>query len=255
MARLTGKVVMITGAAAGIGRCAAERFAAEGASVAVCDIDEANGVRSAAAAHAAGVSVGGQATFVPTDITEEDSVRNAVECTVNHFGALHVLYNNAGGSSLHDGPVTEAPLEEFWRVMRLDVFGTFLCSRFAIPHIIEAGGGSVINTTSNVALMAIPGRDCYTAAKGAVASMTRSMAAEYAPYGIRVNAIAPSATRTERVAAMAAREPVIEKQVEDHLLGWCEPEHIAYMALYLASDESAVTTGQVLAVDSGITIV
>ncbi len=157
---------------------------------------------------------------------------------------------------MKDGPVTEAPIEEFWRVITLDLFGTFLLSRHGIPAIIDAGGGSVINMASNVALMAVPGRDCYTAAKeGGIASMTRSMAAEYAPYKIRVNAIAPSATRTERVAAMAAQEPNIERLVEGHLLGWCQPEHIAYMALYLASDESAVTTGQVIPVDSGITIV
>ena len=134
-------------------------------------------------------------------------------------------------------------------------FGTFLCSKIGIPEIIKAGGGSVINMSSNVALMALPGRDCYTAAKGAIASMTRSMAAEYAPYKIRVNAIAPSVTLSDRVKRLLEQSPEIEKIAESHLLGLGLPIHIADMAVYLASDESEITTGQVLSVDSGATIV
>ncbi len=109
--------------------------------------------------------------------------------------------------------------------------------------------------SSNVALMALPGRDCYTAAKGAIASMTRSMAAEYAPYKIRVNAIAPSVTLSDRVKRLLEQSPEIEKIAESHLLGLGLPIHIADMAVYLASDESEITTGQVLSVDSGATIV
>jgi NAD(P)-dependent dehydrogenase (short-subunit alcohol dehydrogenase family) len=249
--RLDGKSAFITGSGSGIGRAAACLFSEQGAKVAVCDIDKAAGEQTVRMVREAG----GTAVFVPADITQEYAVRDAVEAAVAAHGHLDILYNNAGGSTLNDGPVTEAPIEEFWRAISVDLFGTFLVSRFGIPHLINAGGGSVINTASNVALMALPGRDCYTAAKGGVASMTRSMAAEYAEHRIRVNAIAPSATRTDRVAAMAQADAVINSQVKDnHLLGWCEPEHIAYMALYLASDESAVTTGQVLAVDSGITI-
>ncbi len=255
MGRLAGKVALISGAATGIGRSAATIFATEGAHVVIADVDVENGRVCAEQARAAGQTVGGDALFIETDVTDEKSVRAAVAQCVGHYGKLNVLYNNAGGSTMNDGPVTEAPIEEFWRVITLDLFGTFLMSRYAIPEIIKAGGGSVINTSSNVALMALPGRDCYTAAKGGVASLTRSMAAEYAPHKIRVNAIAPAATKTDRVAALAAREPNIERMVARHLLGWCAPEHIAYMALYLASDESAVTTGQILPVDSGVTIV
>ncbi len=119
----------------------------------------------------------------------------------------------------------------------------------------EGTGGSVINMSSNVALMALPGRDCYTAAKGAIASMTRSMAAEYAVYKIRVNAIAPSVTLSDRVKRLLQQSPEIEKIAESHLLGLGLPIHIANMAVYLASDESEITTGQVLSVDSGATIV
>jgi NAD(P)-dependent dehydrogenase (short-subunit alcohol dehydrogenase family) len=151
--------------------------------------------------------------------------------------------------------VTTAPIEEFWRCIKLDLFGTFLCSKFGIPEIIRSGGGSVINMTSNVALMALPGRDCYTAAKGGVASMTRSMAAEYASEKIRVNAIAPSTTLSDRVKKLLEASPEIKAVSETHLLGLGLPIHIAEMAVYLASDESAITTGQVLPVDSGVTIV
>ncbi|MDA9296073.1 SDR family oxidoreductase, partial [Burkholderiales bacterium] len=193
--------------------------------------------------------------FIYTDVSDEKSVRNVIDQTVQKYGKLNILHNNAGGSTLDDGPVTTAPIEEFWRCIKLDLFGTFLCSKFGIPEIIRAGGGSVINMTSNVALMALPGRDCYTAAKGGVASMTRSMAAEYASEKIRVNAIAPSTTLSDRVKKLLEASPEIKAVSETHLLGLGLPIHIAEMAVYLASDESAITTGQVLPVDSGVTIV
>ena len=155
---------------------------------------------------------------------------------------------------MQDGPVTEAPVEEFWRCIKLDLFGTFLCSKYAIPEIAKSGGGSVINMSSNVALMALPGRDCYTAAKGAIASMTRSMAAEYAPDKIRVNAIAPSVTLSKRVKKLLDNSPEIETISKKHLLGLGQPIHVADLAVYLASDESSITTGQIIQVDSGATI-
>ena len=252
MGRLNGKVAFITGAGSGIGRAAAILFAGEGAAVAVADIDAEGGNETVQQI----TDAQGQALFVETDVTNSDSVAAAVDDTVRQFGKLNVLYNNAGGSTLQDGPVTDVGEDEFWRVIKVDLYGTFLGCRHGIPKLIEAGGGSVINTASNVALMAVPGRDCYTAAKGGVAAMTRSMAAEYASHNIRVNAVAPAATKTERVEKLAAANPAIDKLVnEGQLLGWCQPIDIANMALYLASDESAVTTGQVLPVDSGATII
>jgi len=254
MGRLAGKVAFITGGDGGIGRATAERFAEEGAQVVVADIDAASGEAAAASARVRAAHSGGDAHFLHCDVTERRRVEAAIAQTVARYGRLHILHNNAGGSTLQDGPVTEAPEEEFWRVIKLDLFGTFLCSKIGIHEIVKAGGGAVINMTSNVALMALPGRDCYTAAKGGVASMTRSMAVEYAPYKIRVNAIAPSVTLTERVKRLLAGNKDIEKMASNHLLGLGQPIHIADMAVYLASDEAAITTGQILSVDSGVTI-
>jgi NAD(P)-dependent dehydrogenase (short-subunit alcohol dehydrogenase family) len=254
MARLVGKVAFITGGGGGIGRATAERFAQEGAKVVVADIDLEAGEAAAQSARGLAANSGGDCQFVNCDVTERASVERAVAETVARYGKLDILHNNAGGSTLEDGPVTEVPEQEFWRAIKLDLFGTFLCSKIAIPHIIKAGGGSVINMASNVALMALPGRDCYTAAKGGVASMTRSMAVEYAPHKIRVNAIAPSVTLTERVKRLLAGNANVSKLASSHLLGMGQPIHVANMAVYLASDESEITTGQILSVDSGVTI-
>src|ERR1700730_13918464 len=137
---------------------------------------------------------------------------------------------------------------------KLDLYGTFLGGRFGIPELIKAGGGSVINMSSNGALMGVAGRDCYTAAKGGIAAITRSLAVAYAAQRVRVNAIAPSATMTERVKKLIAGNAALTRLADSHLLGLIEPDDIANTALYLASDESRVVTGQILPVDSGVTI-
>lgn len=247
MNRLEGKVALITGAGAGIGRATACLFAREGARVVVADIDTSAGEETA---HLAGHG----AIAVRTDVTEEDSVRACVNQAVGHFGRLDVLHNNAGGSTSRDGTVVEAPLDEFWRVIKLDLYGTFLCCRHGIPALIAAGGGAVINMTSNLAAMGIQGRDCYTAAKGGVAALTRSLAVEFAAQRVRVNAIAPSVTLSERLKKLMAGNAAIDKLAQAHLLGLMEPQDIAGAALYLASDEARRVTGHILAVDSGVTI-
>ena len=249
MARLQGKVAVVTGAGTGIGRATARLFAGEGAKVVVAELDPQAVEQTA---HLI-VQAGGDAIAVRTDVTEPDSMQAAVDAAVQQYGGLHILHNNAGGSTARDSDVTDAPLEEFWRVIKLDLFGTFLGCRFGIPAIMRSGGGSVINMSSNVALMGVPGRDCYTAAKGAVASMTRSMAVEFAPK-VRVNAIAPSATMTDRVKKLVAGNTALDKLANSHLLGLIEPEDIASMALFLASDESSKVTGHIYPVDSGVII-
>lgn len=251
MGRLDDKVVVITGAGAGIGRTAAGLFAAEGARVAILEIDESSGAETERIVRDAG----NEASFVHTDVRESESVSAAIAATVERYGRIDVLYNNAGGSTTEDAGVMDAPVEEFWRVIKLDLWGTFLVCKHGIPALIENGGGAIVNTASNLALMGIRGRDCYSAAKGGVAAMTRSMAVEYAPHNIRVNAVAPGVTRTERVIKLAKANEHIDALVrEGQLLGWCEPIDIARMALYLASDESVSTTGQVMLVDGGATI-
>src|SRR5690242_11343523 len=247
MSRLEGKVALITGAGTGIGRATAVLFAREGARVAIAEIDAAAGEESA---HLAGNG----AIAIPADVTEPDSIARAIKIAADHFGRLDVLHNNAGGSTALDDTAVAAPLDEFWRAIKLDLFGTFLGCRFGIPELVKAGGGSVINMSSNVALMGVPGRDCYTAAKGGIAAITRSLAVAYAPQRVRVNAIAPSATMTQRVKRLVAGNTALTKLADSHLLGLIEPDDIAQMALYLASDESRMVTGQVLPVDSGATI-
>jgi NAD(P)-dependent dehydrogenase (short-subunit alcohol dehydrogenase family) len=247
MPRLAGKVAFITGGATGIGRATAILFAREGARVAIADIDVPAGEETAHLASNGSI-------LVRTDVTDPDSLQSAIRATVDKFGRLDVLHNNAGGSTAADDTAVNATLDEFWRAIKLDLYGTFLGCRFGIPELIKAGGGSVINMSSNVALMGVPGRDCYTAAKGGIAAITRSLAVAYAAQKVRVNAIAPSATMTDRVRRLVAGNAALTKLADSHLLGLIEPEDIANMALYLASDESRIVTGQVLPVDSGVTI-
>jgi NAD(P)-dependent dehydrogenase (short-subunit alcohol dehydrogenase family) len=219
----------------------------QGAGVAIAEI---NAIAGEETAHLAGNG----AMAIQADVTEPDSLERAIRATVDKFGRLDVLHNNAGGSTAADNTAVEAPLDEFWRAIKLDLYGTFLGCRFGIPAIIRSGGGSVINMSSNVALMGVPGRDCYTAAKGGIAAITRSLAVAYAAHKVRVNAIAPSATMTDRVKRLVAGNTALQKLADSHLLGLIEPDDIAHAALYLASDESRLVTGQVLPVDSGVTI-
>lgn len=247
MGRLDGKVAFITGSGSGIGRAGAVLFAREGAQVVVADISREGGERTVAMVR----DLGGDAIFVHTDVTEPPSVERAIAATVAAYGKLNIIYNDAGGSTAQDGPVTKVAIEEFWRTIKLDLFGTFLCCKYGIPELIKAGGGAVINTTSVVALVGVPGRDAYTAAKGGVLALTRSLAATYAKDKIRVNAIAPGAILTERVRKFIADDPRVSNMLDRHLLGMGEPNDIANMALFLASDEARIVTGAIYPVDSG----
>jgi len=246
--RLAGKVAFVTGGTGGIGEVACNAFAREGARVAVAGRRTAEGERVAAEIRAAG----GEALFVQTDVTKEASVDAALAATVAAFGRLDVLYNNAGGSSPKDGRVTETPSEVFWKTIELDLFGTWLCCHFGIPHLIAAGGGSVINSASIMGAMGVPRRDAYSAAKGGVIALTRGMAVEYAADNVRVNVLVPGAVGTERVKRFFETEPHLEAQRRAYLLGLSEPMDVANAAIFLASDESRRTTGQMLGVDSGI---
>lgn len=244
--RMEGKVALITGAGGGIGRSVAEMYAAEGAAVIVSEINEAMGEETAAAIQAAG----GKAIFCKTDVTEPDSVAAAVAAGVKEFGVINVLYNNAGGANQNDSTVLGVTFDHFWRTMKVDLFGTFLCCRLVIPEMQKAGGGSIINTSSLTAFLGRPNRTAYTAAKGGIVAMTRSMAVEYADDKIRVNVIAPTRTLTDRIKQKNIDQPERAAFGDSIIMGPAEPIDIAYAAVYLGSDESRVMSGQTIMVHS-----
>ncbi|MEL6962495.1 MAG: SDR family NAD(P)-dependent oxidoreductase [Pseudomonadota bacterium] len=244
MARLEGKVAIVTGGGAGIGRAACSLFATEGAKVVVVDrcaetaAETADDIRNR----------GGMAKSFQVDVAEPNDVEHLVAAVLAGFGHIDVLYNNAGGATAMDGKVTEVPLDEFWRTISVDLFGTFLACRFVIPHMAKQGGGSIINTTSIRAMVGTAGADAYTSAKGGVLTLTKALALQWADKGIRVNAIAPGVILSERVRTMLSDDdPILKKS----LLGPSDPVDVAEMALFLASDAARRVTGAILPMDSG----
>ena len=248
MGRLKGKRVLITGSANGIGRAAARLFAAEGAQLTLCDRDHPHNEEVAHEINRAG----GRVQAIQTDVGEPDDMQNAVNAAVDTYGGLDVLYNNAGGATKQDGAITEIELDEFWRTIRVDLFGTVLGCRFAIPHLVSAGGGAIINTTSIRAMTGTEGADAYTSAKGGIITLTRALALQWAKAGIRVNAIAPGVILTDRVRTMLRDDDPVRVKTP---LGPSEPEDVAPLALYLASNESRQMTGMILPLDGGASAV
>lgn len=251
MGRLDGKVAVITGAGSGIARAAASIFTREGAQVVVAEINPELGA-------AAALEAGNNALFVPTDVTDEDSVKDTMARAVEHFGGLHILFNCAGGSVIEDARVTDVDMEVWNRTIPLDLKGPFLCSRFGIPHLIASGGGSVVNVSSVVALRGNHPAHVYSAAKGGLISFTRSLAGAYADEGVRANVICPGLIKTDRVKARyVARKPSEDRKgtvgtFESYPFGVGEPEDIANIALFLVSDESRMVNGAVIPAEGGI---
>ncbi len=250
MKRLQHKIAIITGAAAGIGRASALLFADEGAAVGLVDIDAEGGAATAEEIRTGG----GSARFIAADVADPAAMENAIGTLAEEFGGLDILYNNAGGATPLDGYTIEMDLAEFDRAIGLNLFGPFVGCRYAVPFMIERGGGSIINTASIRSMIATAGADAYTAAKGGIVTLTRALALQLGPHNIRVNAIAPGAVLTERVRALMAAgndSGPDEAMARRHILGLGEPEHVASVALFFASEDSRWVTGQILPVDGG----
>ena len=254
MGRLTGKIVIITGAANGLGEAIATRMAEEGAGVAVLDRDKDGGAKVADKL----TSTGGQASFFACDVTREDEVSSTIAAIARQFGRVDILVNNAGIEGANK-PTHELTLKEWDQVMTLNVAGVFLCTKHTIPHLKQAGGGSIINISSIYGLVGGADLPPYHASKGAVRLMSKTDALIYAPDRIRVNSIHPGFIWTSMVhryvhdAGLDQEEARVMLDALHPLGGTGEPDDIAWGAVYLASDQAKWVTGSELVIDGGYT--
>jgi NAD(P)-dependent dehydrogenase (short-subunit alcohol dehydrogenase family) len=250
--RLKDKVCVITGGGSGMGATAALMFSKEGAKVVVADVVEEAGSKTVQDIQAQG----GQAIFVQADVSREADCKKIMEEGAKAFGGLDVLYNNAGIFPSEDGSVTDITDSVWQKVLGVNLQGLANCCKHGIPHLIKRGGGSVINTASFVALVgcSVP-QDAYTASKGAVIALTKSLAVQFGPKHVRSNAICPGPIETPLLTKWLLANPVERNKrlVRIPMGRFGKAEDIAYLALYLASDESAWTNGAAIVVDGGIT--
>ena len=248
---LKGKVALITGGAAGIGKATALLFAQEGAAVAIVDQDQLNG-------HAVAQTImnqGGKALFSRGDVSQAADCKNAVEKTVQEFGGIHILFNNAG--MIRRTTVLDTSEEDWNRVIAVNLNSVFLFSKYSLPYMIEAGGGVIINTGSGWGLVGGSKAVSYCASKAAVVNLTRAMAIDHGEQNIRVNCICPGDTETallrgeSRELGLDHEQMVKESATGRPLKRIGHPEDIAHAALYLVSDYSSFVTGTTLVVDGG----
>ncbi len=251
--RLQDKVTIITGAGGGMGRVASQLFAGEGAKIVVAEFSEEAGEETVGLVRAGG----GEATYVKVDVSDEDDARRMVDHAVSTYGRLDVLYNNAGIMPEADHSVVDTDVATWDRVMAVNVRGVFLGCKFAIPAMQAVGGGSIINIASFVALLgcSVP-QDAYTASKGALLALTRSLAVQFGPDGIRTNAICPGPVETPLLMDWLVKDEAAKQlRLARNPTGrFGKPEEIVHMAMYLASDESRWTNGAQLVVDGGISV-
>ncbi len=244
--RLGGKVVVITGAASGIGREAARRFAEEGARVCVADLADESGRRTAE-------EVDG--LYVHADVADPEDVQRMYREASKRFGGIDVLFNNAGISPPDDGSILETEMDAWERVQNVNLKSVYLCCKHGIPHLLGRGGGSVVNTASFVAVMgAATSQISYTASKGGVLAMSRELGVQFARQGVRVNALCPGPVNTPLLQELFAKDPERAARRLIHLpMGrFAEAVEIANAALFLASDESSYMTASTFLVDGGL---
>jgi len=251
--RLTDKVSVITGAGGGMGWVAALRFAAEGSRVVVADNQEAAAEETVRQIRAAG----GEAWPITVDVSVEADARAMIDLAIDKCGQLDVLYNNAGIMPEDDHSVVDTPVEAWDRVMAVNVRGVYLACKYAIPRMVERHSGSIINVSSFVALLgcSVP-QDAYTASKGAVLALTRSLAVQFAPQGVRTNAILPGPVETPLLMDWLVKDAKAKQiRLARNPTGrFGKSEEVAALAVYLASDESAWTNGASLVIDGGISV-
>ncbi|GHJ49770.1 3-oxoacyl-ACP reductase [Catellatospora sp. TT07R-123] len=247
MQRLQDRVAVISGAASGIGAATARRFAAEGAYVVCVDLAADAGKRIAE-------EVGGE--FVQCDVSDEAQVRELFDGVAARRGRLDIAFNNAGISPPDDDSILDTGLDAWERVIRVNTTSVYLCCKYALPHMLAAGKGSIINTASFVALMgAATSQIAYTASKGGVLSMSRELGVQFARQGVRVNALCPGPVATPLLMELFAKDPerAARRLVHVPMGRFAEPEEIAAAVAFLASDDSSFVTASQFIVDGGIT--
>jgi NAD(P)-dependent dehydrogenase (short-subunit alcohol dehydrogenase family) len=246
MGRLDDKVAIITGAASGIGLATARRFSAEGAKVVVADLNESVGTQIAS-------EISG--THVTVNVANEDSVKDMYESVVETYGGIDILFNNAGISPDDDDSILTTGLEAWQRVQDVNLTSVYLCCKYGIPHLLERGGGSIINTASFVAVMgSATSQVSYTASKGGVLAMSRELGVQFARQGIRVNALCPGPVNTPLLQELFAKDPERAARRLVHIPAgrFAEPDEIAGAVLFLASDDSSFVNASTFLVDGGI---
>ncbi len=247
--RLKDKVAIVTGAASGIGQAIAQVFAKEGAKVVVNDINDKGGEATVKSI----TDCGGEALFVHADVSNSGEVRNMVKVTLEKFGGINVLVNNAA-YLINCRPVLETPEDEWDIAIDVTLKGVFLCSKYALPEMIKAGGGSIINIASVGGMVGFADYSAYCSAKGGVIQLTKSMAIDYGRKNIRVNAICPGPIDTPTTPE-AQDEKLHQWQRDMTVLGrTATPEEVAWPAVFLACDESSFVSGSNLVVDGGWTV-
>jgi NAD(P)-dependent dehydrogenase (short-subunit alcohol dehydrogenase family) len=248
MGRLDGKVAVITGAGGGMGREAALVFSEEGAKVCVADVNKEAAEETAGAAR--------EAFAFQVDVGDQENVRAMYDATKERYGGIDILYNNAGISPGDDASILETEPEAWDRVQAVNTRGVYLCCKQGIPHLLERGGGSVINVASFVALLgAATSQISYTASKGAVLAMTRELGVQFARQGVRVNALCPGPVETPLLLSIWGDDPAAAERRLVHIpMGrLAKPREIVNAALFLASDESSYVNAATFVVDGGIT--